>query len=260
MIHLYSVKKYCWLFLIFLAQDLKSKELVLVAGLAKPPYVIPEQDSGFEVDLMRDVLAKLGHNISMLYVPYGRTYETMKQVNADIGLTQSQKAGVKAEILSLPYVTYQNVAVSLMEKSIKLDEFKELQSLVVVAFQNAQMLLGAEYAKATQQSPLYLELPEQRRQVELLLSGKVDVAVMDINIFKYFAKSIMGMNHLKKMQVHNLFTSTRYGAAIHDPKLRKAFNRELLKYFDTVEYDSLLQKYDMKYSDGYHFYNDILPR
>ncbi|MEP1444615.1 MAG: transporter substrate-binding domain-containing protein [Paraglaciecola sp.] len=255
-----SVMKSCFVFLILLVQDLKAKELVLVAGLAKPPYVIPEQDSGFEVDLMRDVLGKLGHNISMLYVPYGRTYETMKQVNADIGLTQSEKGGVKAEILSLPYVTYQNVAVSLKDKSIKLGEFQDLQPLVIVAFQNANRVLGSAFAKATKQRPLYLELPEQRRQVELLLTGRADVAVLDINIFKYFAKLITGVSQMEKMQVHNLFTSTRYGAAIHDPKLRKAFNRELLNYFDTPEYDSLLQKYDMKYSDGYHFYNDSLPR
>ena len=86
---MYSVKKYWWLLVLFVAQDLKSQELVLVAGLAKPPYVIPEQDTGFEVDLVRGVLATLGHDISMLYVPYGRTYETMKQMKADIGLTLS---------------------------------------------------------------------------------------------------------------------------------------------------------------------------
>jgi polar amino acid transport system substrate-binding protein len=237
---------------ILFAFDVKSKELVLVAGLAKPPYVIPEQDGGFEVDLMRSVLANLGHNISMLYVPYGRTYETMKQMKADIGLTQTEQGGVKSEILSLPYVTYQNVAISLLKKSIKLNEFKDLQSLSVVAFQNAKRLLGPSFAQAAEESPLYIELPEQRKQVELLLTGKVDVVVMDINIFKYFAKSISGTNKMEEVQLHSLFPSTQYSAAIHDLELLKSFNLELSRYINTVEYGQLLAKYDITYSDGYY--------
>jgi polar amino acid transport system substrate-binding protein len=243
----YSVVKYCWLLFILVAQDVKSKELVLVAGLAKPPYVIPEQDTGFEVDLMRDVLATLGHDISMLYVPYGRTYETMKQMRADIGLTQLEKSGVEGELLSQPYVTYQNVAVSLLDNAIKLEKMSELQTLTVVAFQNAQKVLGSAFAKATEISPLYIELPEQRKQVELLLTGKVDVVVMDINIFKYFAKSITGANQMEKMQVHSLFSPTYYRAAIHDPALREEFNRAFSSYIMTADYDNLLAKYDMTY-------------
>jgi polar amino acid transport system substrate-binding protein len=238
--------------LILCALDGKSKELVLVAGLAKPPYVIPELDSGFEVDLMRGVLANLGHNISMLYVPYGRTYETMKQVKADMGLTQSAQGGVESEILSLPYVTYENVAISLLKKSIKLSEFKDLQPLTVVAFQNAKRVLGTEFEQATKLSPLYIELPEQRKQVELLLTGKVDVVVMDINIFKYFAKSIAGSNQMEEVQIHSLFPATLYSAAIQDPGLLKLFNLELSKYINTAEYGELLAKYDISYSDGYY--------
>ena len=227
------------------AQDVKSDELVLVAGLAKPPYVIPKQDTGFEVDLMRAVLTTLGHEISMLYVPYGRTYKTMKQVKADIGLTLSERSGVKPELLSQPYVTYQNVAVSLKEKSIKVDKVEELQTFTVVAFQNASKVLSSAFAEATKTSPLYIELPEQRRQVELLLSGKIEVVIMDINIFKHFAKLIAGTNQIEKVQVHSIFPSSQYSAAIHDPILREAFNRALSEYVNSIEYSKLHAKYDM---------------
>jgi polar amino acid transport system substrate-binding protein len=239
------VKK-VWLFLFVLfSLGAKSEELVLVAGLAKPPYVIPEQNAGFEIELMRGVLATLGCEILVLYVPYGRTYETMQQVQADIGLTLSERSGVENGILSLPYVTYQNVAVSLLEKSIKLDRLEELQGFTVVAFQNANKVLGSAFAAAVKKSPLYIELPEQRRQVELLLSGKVEVAVMDINIFKYFAMSISGTSQLGKMKVHSLFPSIQYRAAISDPVLRKAFNQALSEYVNSAEYGKLLAKYDM---------------
>lgn len=70
--------------------------------LEKPPYVIPSLNAGFEIDLMQAVLSRLDHKISVVYVPYGRTYELMKQIKADIGLTLSAKSGVDSEILSQP--------------------------------------------------------------------------------------------------------------------------------------------------------------
>ena len=64
-----------WLFLfVIFAQGAKSKELVLVAGLSKPPYVIPEDNSGFEIDLMRGILATLDHEILVLYVEVACVY------------------------------------------------------------------------------------------------------------------------------------------------------------------------------------------
>lgn len=241
------IKVWLFLFVIF-AQGAKSKELVLVAGLSKPPYVIPKDNSGFEIDLMRGVLATLDFEIAVLYVPYGRTFETMQQVQADIGLTLTERSGVKSEILSLPYVTYQNVAVSLLDQSIKLDNLEQLKSFSVVAFQNANKVLGSAFATAVKLSPLYIELPEQIRQVELLLSGKVDVAVMDINIFKYFAILKSGVSQMEKIKVHSLFPSIQYRAAISDPILRKAFNRALSEYVLTTEYAELLIKYHITFS------------
>lgn len=242
---MYAVKKY-WLFLFMLiGHSTKSAELVVVAGLTKPPYVISDENTGFEIELIREVLATLNHNISILYVPYGRTYDTMKQVKADIGLTLSEKSGVDSEILSLPYVTYQNVAVSLLEKSIKLDRLEDLKAFTVVAFQSASKVLGAAFAEVTKKSPLYIELPEQRRQVELLLTGKVDVIVMDINIMKYFVNTTAGSGQIEKVKVHTLFPSIQYSAAIHDPALLKAFNGALSEYVKTLEYSDLTAKYNM---------------
>lgn len=224
-----------------------AKELLLVAGLEKPPYVIPNLNAGFEIDLMRAVLSTLDHEISVVYVPYGRTYELMKQVKADIGLTLSAKIGLDNEILSQPYVTYQNVAISLKEKAFKLSTIENLQKFTLVAFQNASKILGSDFARAATASPLYIELPEQHRQVELLMQGKVEVVVMDLNIFKYFARSISGENYMENVDVHSFFPLTHYSAAIAAPDLREAFNHALTKFVETTEYKELLKEYDITY-------------
>ena len=45
-----------------------SDRLVVAVGLAKPPYVIQADDSGFELDLIRNILKKWASQPS-LYIP-----------------------------------------------------------------------------------------------------------------------------------------------------------------------------------------------
>jgi len=241
------IKSLSLLVFILLVSSAKAKELLLIAGLEKPPYVIPSLNAGFEIDLMRAVLSRLDHKISVVYVPYGRTYELMKQIKADIGLTLSAKSGVDSEILSQPYVAYQNVAISLEEKSLKVSKIKDLQNFTLVAFQNARKILGPQFARAAKASPLYIELPQQHRQVELLLDGKIEMVVMDINIFKYFAQLIAGTGYMENVVVHNIFPLTHYSAAIAAPELREAFNRAFTQYVATAKYAELLKEYNIIY-------------
>jgi polar amino acid transport system substrate-binding protein len=234
------------LILIF-ARALQAKELLLIAGWDKPPYINSKQDSGFEIDLMRQVLGKLNHTISILYVPYGRTYETLKSEHADIGLTLSTKSGVPAEILSLPYVTYQNVAINLKKANFKLNSLSDLSQLSVIAFQSASKVLGTDYASIVKSNLLYIELPDQRRQVEMLLIGSVEAVVMDVNIFNYFSQIIQGENQMSVVDVHGFFPATYYSAAIKDQTLLADFNHTLQDFMLSDEYLELVSKYQLFY-------------
>ena len=243
---MYRIKTF-WLLCLFFGQSSHSKELLLVAGLEKPPYVIPANNSGFEIELMREVLSILEHEITVVYVPYGRTYEIMRQIKADSGLTLIAKSGAKNEMLTMPYVVYRNVAISQKKSAVNITKISDLNKHSLVAFQSARKVLGNEFANASEASPLYFELPDQKRQVELLLSDKVEVIVMDINIFKYFAKSIGGPTQISKVDIHSIFPSTYYRAAITSPSLRDSFNQAFAKYIQSDQYTQLLEKYDMSY-------------
>lgn len=243
----HSCKFCCFALILWFGHAVQGKELVLVAGWEKPPYVISAQNSGFEIELMAQVLGQLNYSISVLYVPYGRTYEIFKREQADIGLTLSPKLGVPENLLSLPYVTYQNVAISLNKNTIKLDKLSELKNLSVIAFQSASKVLGPGFATAVNSNPFYLELPDQRRQVELLLIGSVDVVVMDINIFNYFGQLIEGENQMAHVKVHNFFAPTHYSAAIKDPQLLSEFNLALTRFITSERYRELVAKYQLFY-------------
>ncbi|MDP5029927.1 MAG: transporter substrate-binding domain-containing protein [Paraglaciecola sp.] len=227
----------------------QAKELVLVAGWEKPPYVIASENAGFEIELMRQVLAKLEHSITVLYVPYGRTYETFLHENADIGLTLTVKAGVPPNSLSQPYVVYQNVAISLKNANIKFDKLSDLKALSVIAFQNASKILGSSFANAVESNLLYIELPDQRRQVEMLLIGSVDVVVMDINIFNYFSQAIRGSSQMENVNVQSFFPTTRYSAAFKDAALMAEFDTAFTQFSVSEAYQQLVQKYQLVYPD-----------
>tara|TARA_R110002167_G_scaffold42935_14_gene130068 strand:+ start:13575 stop:14360 length:786 start_codon:yes stop_codon:yes gene_type:complete len=239
----------CSIGISFLFSHTHAKELILVAGWEKPPYVIASQNSGFEIELMRQVLASLNHSVSVLYVPYGRTYETFKREQADIGLTLVAKSGVPSEILSKPYISYQNVAISLRENAALISKQADLKTLSVIAFQNASKILGEQFASAVESNVLYIELPDQRRQVEMLLNGSVDVVVMDINIFNYLSQQIMGENQMDNVHVHSFFPSTQYSAAFKDPTLLTEFDDAFKQFSLSDEYHRLIIQYQLIYPD-----------
>lgn len=239
----------CFFITVLFSHAAKTKELLLVAGWEKPPYIISSQNSGFEIELMRQVLTNLGHTISILYVPYGRTYETFKHEHADIALTLTTSAGVPSKILSLPYVSYQNVAISLKNGTATFNNMDDLKNLSIIAFQNASKILGMQFANAVHANEYYFELPDQRRQAEMLLLGNVDVVVMDINIFNYFSQQISGENQMSRVNVHSFFPTTHYSAAIKNPKLLVQFNQAYEQFSLSDEYRQLIKKYQLVYQD-----------
>ena len=76
------------------------------------PYVISQEHTGFEVDLVRAILAEMGYGLSPIYVPFGRTARLLKDDAVDIGLTLNPAHTVDQSILSEPYIIYQNVVVT----------------------------------------------------------------------------------------------------------------------------------------------------
>lgn len=221
-----------------------AKTLDVVVGWNKPPYVMSDADSGFELELVRQILHELGHDMSPLYVPFGRTMKIVQEGDVDIGLTMTPHHSVNQQLLTDPYVIYQNVAVTLQARQLLIDSLGALQGRSVIAFQTASKVLGAGFADATAKASGYLEVPEQSRQVSMLLMGSVDVAVMDRNIFTYL-KDQLPKSKQYATEVHELFAISPYSAAIRDPMLREQFNQTLMTFIEDGRYQALLAQFGL---------------
>ncbi len=65
-----------WLFLLatlLLSLQVKAKNVEVAVGWTKPPYVIEKNDTGFEIELLRNIFKAMGHTFVPIYVPYGRS-------------------------------------------------------------------------------------------------------------------------------------------------------------------------------------------
>ena len=114
----------------------------------------------------------------------------------------------------------------------------------VIAFQTAQSVLGEGFGRTLASQTTYIEMARQDRQVDMLMRGSIDVAILDRNIFNYF-KSKNGTYSQDKTVFHELFPISTYSAAIPDPELRAKFNATLRLFIEDGRYQLLLDEYKL---------------
>jgi polar amino acid transport system substrate-binding protein len=222
----------------------KVNPLTVAVGWNKPPYVISKNDSGFELDMVRAVFAIMGYQITPLYVPYGRTHKMLQRGQVDAAMSLSAKSGVRIELLSRRYISYQNTAISLKRHNLDIQQIEDLAKYSVAGFQNATKNLGNRYAQAVAKAPYYMELPDQNKQVGMLLQGNVAVAVMDINIFVHLSRQRTGENQLAVVDTHNIFPATDYSVGFTNTALKKAFDKALSQYQHSHNFFELVKYYE----------------
>ncbi len=227
----------------FLSNTLFANDQLLIAvGLAKPPYVIQGKNSGFELDLIRNILKKMGKSTKFIYTPFGQSAKMLEVEEIDAVMTTNQQVFADSSKLSDVYITYQNVAISLKDNNLTINTIEDLKNYSIASFQKADKLLGQGFADAVDRSPLYLEIAVQRQQPILLLKKRVEVLIMDKNIFKYFANEL---NIDAKLTFHQIFPDTHYRMALKNKAYVKLFNSTFAEYKQTDEYLTLKNGYNL---------------
>ncbi len=219
-----------------------AKPVDVVSGWDKPPYIISEGDTGFEIELVKAVLALSGHGARLHYVPMGRSVRLIGEQELDIALSMNERQALPKEWLSDVYVVYQNVVITRRDRKEIIGSLEALKDMTVIGFQTASQALGKTFSDVVANHSGYLEVADQSRQVSMLLLGSVDAIVMDYRIFEHI-RSTLPENQQKEVDYHFLFESSPYRAAIPDPELRQAFNEGLQALHESGEYTELTREY-----------------
>lgn len=214
-----------------------GEDVNLLIGFSLPPYVISKNNSGIELDIVKESLAESNRVLKPRYVPFKRVTWDLSTCtenpdcyswgNVDGALTITESSGVKNVHYSDSHITYQNVAVTIKSNNYQINKLSDLANHKIVAFQNATKYLGPEYARISKSSTEYKEVAKQALQIKMLFKNRTDIVVMDINIFKYFRNQVKNVDTSPEVTIHEIFPPTPYKVAFADENIRDDFNRGL---------------------------------
>ena len=218
-------------------------KIEMLAGLPKPPFIIEENAAGLQLDLIREAFTSVNHRVDFSHVPLGRSISAFKRFNADGIATLPSDYQHPDIFLSKPYISYQNVAVSLSEHNLVLDSLKSLSGKSVIAFQNAKKFLGDDYNASVSLSTDYREIADQIQQIEMLFTRGTEVIILDVNIFKYFVKTHVGGRYNRPFTLHYIFDERQYAAGFKREQHRDLFNQGMALIKTQGVYQLVLDRY-----------------
>jgi polar amino acid transport system substrate-binding protein len=215
----------------------------IVAGLPKPPFIVEENGTGLQLDLIREAFISVNHKVNFTHLPLGRSISAFKRFNAGGIATLPTDYQHPSIFLSKPYITYQNVAVSLSDDNLSIESITELSGKSVIAFQNAKKFLGDDYNASISLSTDYREIADQTQQVEMLFSHRTEVIIIDLNIFRYFVKTHVGGRYHQNFTIHPIFDKREYAAGFNSQKHRDMFDQGIALIKEQGIYQLVLDRY-----------------
>lgn len=225
-----------------------SAELRIVFSKYTPPYVF-EDGTGIVVDIVRTALEASGHTVKPVYAPIDRSFKMFADRQVDGTTIIQESSGLKAEY-SDDFMQYHNKAFVLKSRNLAIRGLADLGDKSVVAFQNADKYLGGDFARAVAMNRRYKEMAQQEAQTQMLLLGRVDVAVMDESIFRYYRQKLIAARKAESAQefvAYDIFPPTPYKAAFIDGKVRDDFNKAIAAMRKDGRYDAIYRKYTEQY-------------
>ena len=231
---------------IFAESDLtsfESNKIEMVDGLVKPPFIIEENGQGLQLDIVRSALKASNKEVHFIHVPFGRTVTTYQRLNADGIVTVLSDYRHPSLFISQPFITYQNVAVSLLENKFSIENINDLSGKSIVAFQNAKKFLGKDFNKVIRYAMDYREVAEQMKQIDMLFLHRTEVVILDINIFKYLLKYGRSGRYTQPFKVHSIFNERQYSAAFKSEKIRDLFDQGISTMREEGTYQIFVDKY-----------------
>lgn len=222
-----------------------ARDVRVAFGTTREPFVFANKGRGIEVEIVRTVLQRLGHELVPVYVPNARISHEFELNRVDIATTSLPEPGAVGHF-SEPYISFENVAITLTSRKLKLESVADLAKYKVVAFQKASQFLGDDYKRAVASRADYREIADHMGQNRLLYRGGADVIVLERHVFEYQDKLLAGGRFEEKprqVDIHKLFPPTLYRMRFHDMALRDAFDLEFAAITQLGIPEAIARKY-----------------
>lgn len=220
---------------------LQSKELLLLTDDA-PPHMIKANNSGIDLDIVSQVLARMGYQVNVFYTPLSRAERSVKHNLADVTVPTFFQQDSTDFYLSEPIVYYRPTVFSLTGNNTNSSEFSQLRDKRIMTFQGAKGYFGANFTNTVANND-YREMHDMSVLPELLLKDRTDLVVLDYYVFYYFAKQRIENFVPSVFKSVPLMMKVPAYAGFHSKQIRDEFNLELAKYLAEGKDKIVFKKY-----------------
>lgn len=222
-----------------------AQPLLVALGEHKPPYILQEQRAGIEYELVTTALRDAGYEPQVVHMPNQRAQQALAEGRVDAAISRN------GPFVSVPYIAYHNMAITLCERRITLAAIPSLAAYRVTAFHNAQRFLGPEFADMTRNNPDYSEVSPQAILGDLLYTGRTDVVISDLFIFLGLTPQLtLPAGVIRPVCSHALFPPTLYSLSFRDVDARQRFNTAIRKLARSGFYQQLGSRYRLLDKQG----------
>ncbi|WP_252273895.1 substrate-binding periplasmic protein [Pseudomonas subflava] len=231
-----------WLW-ILLAPAVVAEPLRIGFGTHKPPYVFEGEDRGIEYEIVTAAVQAAGYEMDARYAPMERLHLALERGDLDGIATTNAYSGIQAHY-SEPYIYCQNVAFALTSRGYHIERIADLRRYSISTFQRARHLLGPEFQAMAEANPHYREEAQQINRNRLLYSGRIDVAVGDPRILRYFNREVARqVDTTQPVTQYLLFPPSAYSVGFRLREQRERFDRGLAAIRASGEYLRIEQRY-----------------
>lgn len=227
--------------------ELKAKELKVAAGLTRAPYLMSKSQKGIEVDIVRATLKKAGYASTFSYMPYRLGFSKYNKGSFDAVITATDALPLNSAFLSTPYMSYQNIVVTLTKNQFNINDVADLKGKRIVAFPQAKKYLGKAFNDLASNSKKYKEFTNHSKQILMLLTQRTDAIVLDEKIFHYFYNQLQSTNMSNnldfKLSFHRIFKPFPVSVAFSNQEIRDNFNEAFSSLENNGKIDAIVQQY-----------------
>jgi polar amino acid transport system substrate-binding protein len=223
-----------------------AAEVTMAFGERIPPFCFPHDDSGIEVEVIREALAARGHVLKPSYYPLARVPIAFRSGEVDAAMTDlGQDLRPFGAHHGDPAVLYDNVFITLKSREIKIRQPADLLGLQVMSFQGAAQRYP-EWLGPLRAGGRYREINDQVTQVRTLMLGRTDAVLSDRSIFRYFVLQLKKQGVSVAPYEEHVFTTANpmdYRPVFRDPQVRDDFNLGLKRLKASGRYQAIFDKY-----------------
>ena len=223
----------------------KSVNVALPKG--KEPYAMDSPLlKGIAYDLMARVLdkSKISINYEKFVVP--EKIETVVKEDTKVDLAVGVVREEEGLFYSNTLVNFENVVVTRKDSHFIIEHVLDLKHKKILAFKGASHALGGAFEALFDSSKMaktYYETAREDEQVFALVNKKVDVIILDKNVFHWYLRK----NHpdqLSQYTIHPIFPEKNsYKVAFKEKNIRDIFNENLDKMKRSGEYTDIFYEY-----------------